>query len=75
MYNIAKASEQDRRVLFRNTAQQTGLHEAIIEKDFWVCLDTGPPLPSQSLEGGLHIQRRHQSLQMLWVDPAFFRRY
>ena len=29
MYNIAKASEQDRRVLFRNTAQQTGLHEAI----------------------------------------------
>ena len=38
MYNIAKASEQDRRVLFRNTAQQTGLHEAIIEKDFWVCL-------------------------------------
>lgn len=38
MYNIAKASEQDRRVPFRNTAQQTGLHEAIIEKDFWVCL-------------------------------------
>lgn len=38
MYNIAKASEQDRRVLFCNTAQQTGLHEAIIEKDFWVCL-------------------------------------
>jgi len=38
MYNIAKASEQNRRVLFRNTAQQTGLHEAIIEKDFWVCL-------------------------------------
>ena len=38
MYNIAKASEQDRRVLFRNTAQQTGLHEAIIEKGFWVCL-------------------------------------
>ena len=28
MYKIAKASEQDRRVLFRNTAQQTGLHEA-----------------------------------------------
>ena len=38
MYHIAKSSEQDRRVLFRNTAQQTGLHEAIIEKDFWVCL-------------------------------------
>ena len=38
MYTIAKASEQDRRVLFRNTAQQAGLHEAIIEKDFWVCL-------------------------------------
>ena len=38
MRNIARLPKNDRRVLFRNTAQQTGLHEAIIEKDFWVCL-------------------------------------
>ena len=38
MYTIAKASEFDRIALFRNTAEKMNLHEAIIEKDFWVCL-------------------------------------
>lgn len=38
MYSVAKLSEQDRRILFRNTSQKTGLNEAIVEKDFWVCL-------------------------------------
>ncbi|MBN1551492.1 nucleotidyl transferase AbiEii/AbiGii toxin family protein [bacterium] len=38
MYSIAKASETDRIALFRNTAEKMNLHEAIIEKDFWVCL-------------------------------------
>jgi hypothetical protein len=38
MYTIAKASEIDRIALFRNTAEKMNLHEAIIEKDFWVCL-------------------------------------
>lgn len=38
MYNIIKASQNDRRALFLNTAQKMGLHEAIVEKDFWVCL-------------------------------------
>ena len=38
MKKIAKLSAADRRILFRNTAQKVGMHEAIIEKDFWVCL-------------------------------------
>ena len=38
MYTIAKASEIDRIALFRNSAEKMNLHEAIIEKDFWVCL-------------------------------------
>lgn len=38
MYNIAKISDNERRILFRNTAQKMGMHEAIVEKDFWVCL-------------------------------------
>lgn len=38
MYRIAQASDQDRQALFRNTAQKMGMNEAIIEKDFWVCL-------------------------------------
>lgn len=38
MYRIAKYSEDELRVLFRNTSIKSGLNEAIIEKDFWVCL-------------------------------------
>lgn len=38
MYNLVKQPEDQLQIIFRNTAQKTGLHEAIIEKDFWVCL-------------------------------------
>ena len=38
MYHLIKQPEEQLRILFRNTAQKTGLHEAIVEKDFWVCL-------------------------------------
>jgi hypothetical protein len=38
MYGILKLSEEERRTIFRNTAQKMGVHEAIIEKDYWVCL-------------------------------------
>ncbi len=38
MYKIAKYSEDELKVLFRNTSIKAGLNEAIIEKDFWVCL-------------------------------------
>lgn len=38
MYQLVKQPEDQLRILFRNTAQKTGLHEAIVEKDFWVCL-------------------------------------
>ena len=38
MYQIARWKEEDRRILFRNTGARLGFHEAIVEKDFWVCL-------------------------------------
>lgn len=38
MYNIAKLQAKDREALFRNTALKIGMSEAIVEKDFWVCL-------------------------------------
>ena len=38
MYKIAKFGEGELRSLFRNTSVKVGLNEAIIEKDFWVCL-------------------------------------
>lgn len=37
MKNIARWSDEDRADLFRNTAAKMGLHDAIVEKDFWVC--------------------------------------
>lgn len=37
MINVARLSDNDRRELFRNTADKMGLNDAIVEKDFWVC--------------------------------------
>lgn len=38
MYEVARALVNERRALFRNTSQKMNIHEAVIEKDFWVCL-------------------------------------
>lgn len=38
MIAIATGPQQQRQELFRETAQKMGIHEAIVEKDFWVCL-------------------------------------
>ena len=37
MRKIACLADDDRRELFRNTADKMGLNDAIVEKDFWVC--------------------------------------
>ena len=36
MRKIACLPDDDRRELFRNTADKMGLNDAIVEKDFWV---------------------------------------
>jgi predicted nucleotidyltransferase component of viral defense system len=38
MINLALGPARQRLELFRETSRQMGVHEAIIEKDFWVCL-------------------------------------
>ena len=38
MYGVLALSPEERRTIFRNTAQKMGVHEAVIEKDYWVCL-------------------------------------
>jgi len=38
MIELAKGSDRRRQELFRETSRKMGVHEAIIEKDFWVCL-------------------------------------
>ncbi len=40
MKNVARLSDNDRRELFRNTADKMGLNDAIVEKDFWVCISS-----------------------------------
>lgn len=37
MITLVKRTNEERRELFRNTADKMGLQDAIIEKDFWVC--------------------------------------
>ena len=37
MRKIACLPDDDRRELFRNTADKMGLNDAIVKKDFWVC--------------------------------------
>ena len=37
MRELARRSDKDRRDLFRAAAQQMRVHEAVLEKDFWVC--------------------------------------
>jgi hypothetical protein len=38
MYNFLKLAKDERKTVFLNSAQKMGMHEAVIEKDFWVCL-------------------------------------
>lgn len=38
MYDLIKQPKKELEILFRNAAGKIGLHEAIVEKDFWVCL-------------------------------------
>lgn len=38
MYTIAKLSAKERNIIIGNTAAKAKIHEAIIEKDLWVCL-------------------------------------
>lgn len=37
MYNFAKLNDDERRVIFENSASKLKMNSAIIEKDFWVC--------------------------------------
>lgn len=37
MRKFAQLSNDDRSVVFRNTAKQMSMHPSIVEKDFWVC--------------------------------------
>lgn len=50
MRKIACLPDDDRRELFRNTADKIGLNDAIVEKDFWVCHNDIPDITMISIE-------------------------
>ena len=39
MIHIAKISNEERKIIFQNVAYEMGINAAIVEKDYWVCLD------------------------------------
>lgn len=63
MKYVVRFSDNDKRMLFRNTADKMGLNDAIIEKDFWVCytLDylfhRSPWRDSISFKGGTSLSK------------------
>lgn len=38
MLSFIKEPKDKQNIIFRSASQKMGLHEAIIEKDFWVCI-------------------------------------
>lgn len=38
MYEFAKYKREDKEFVFNFVSAKKGIHKAIVEKDFWVCL-------------------------------------
>lgn len=74
MLNIARLQEKDRRDLFRATAEQMRVNEAIIEKDFWVCwtLDylfhESPWKEQLAFKGGTSLSKAYGAIQRFSED-------
>lgn len=74
MHNFARRSEQDRRELFRATAQAMKVHEAIIEKDFWVCwildylFQSSPWKDKMAFKGGTSLSKAYHSIERFSED-------
>ena len=75
MYSIVHLEEDQKRILFRNTAQKAGLHEAIIEKDFWVCLTLDYLFHRCKWKDAFTFKGGTQSFQMLRPDSEVLRRH
>jgi predicted nucleotidyltransferase component of viral defense system len=74
MHNIARRSEQERRELFRETAQAMHVHEAIIEKDFWVCwvlnylFQNSPWKDKMVFKGGTSLSKAYHAIERFSED-------
>jgi len=63
MIELANRPDWRRQDLFRKTSRKIGVHEAIIEKDFWVCLILRIP--------GLTQDYRSMGAMFFHEEPSF----
>ena len=74
MYNIAKAPQSERDILFQNTSAKMGMNAAIIEKDFWVCLmldylfHQSPWSANLTFKGGTSLSKVYQLIERFSED-------
>jgi len=71
---LARRPENDRRELFRATAQAMRVHEAIIEKDFWVCwtldylFQDSPWKDRMAFKGGTSLSKVYRAIERFSED-------
>ena len=74
MNHIAKLSDRERAELFRNTANNMGVNDAVVEKDFWVCLmldylfHRSPWKDSITFKGGTSLSKAFGLIQRFSED-------
>jgi predicted nucleotidyltransferase component of viral defense system len=74
MRDLARRSENDRRDLFRAAAQAMRVHEAIIEKDFWVCwvldylFQDSPWKTRMAFKGGTSLSKAFHAIERFSED-------
>lgn len=74
MIHIAKLSDNDRMELFRNTSAKMGLNDAIVEKDFWVCLmldylfHRSPWKSAITFKGGTSLSKAYRLIERFSED-------
>jgi hypothetical protein len=74
MINVARLPDDQRRELFRNTADKMGLNDAIVEKDFWVCFTLdylfhrSPWKDALTFKGGTSLSKAYNLIQRFSED-------
>ena len=74
MREMARRSENERRDIFRAAAQAMRVHEAIIEKDFWVCwaldylFQDSPWKDAMAFKGGTSLSKAFGAIERFSED-------
>lgn len=74
MLDLSRRTEQERRDVFRATAQSMRVHEAIVEKDFWVCwaldylFQENPWKDTMAFKGGTSLSKAFGAIERFSED-------